>query len=31
MWAGVALKNTIGFLALFAALKGWVAIFPFGI
>ena len=27
MQAGVALKNTIGFLALFAALKGWVAVF----
>jgi hypothetical protein len=31
MWAGFSLKNTIGFLALFAALKGWVAVFPVGI
>jgi hypothetical protein len=31
MQAGVALKSTIGFLALFAALKGWVAVFQIGI
>jgi len=31
MQAGVALKNTKGFMVLFAALKGWVAVFPFGI
>jgi len=31
MRAGVALKNTKGFLVHFAELKGWVAVFPVGI